>query len=232
MTRRYVVEVAGVAGSGKSTLARMLCRDPDWRLADPIHTRTPEHLALVVRSVPRVLPILAGGLGPGPRLSWPDLKLLAYVSGWHRLIGRRPEYERGVTLLDQGPIYALVRLKAQAKNVTTRAPFERWWNEMLERWSHELGAVVWLDAPDRVLWERINGRVQPHTTKGGPPDTGHRFISTYRRLFEEILHRLDVPDGPEILRFDTGATPTEDIAERLRPTLLARSTSSVDGRGE
>ena len=158
-----LVEIAGVAGAGKSTLARRLSRgEGDVRVGDFIHTRTPAHLRYVVHSLPRIAPILAGTLGPGPRLSWPEAKLLVYVTEWHRFLCSRAEYEGGVTLLDQGPLYALVRLKAQGKNVTGRAAFERWWNEMLEQWASHLDLVVWLDAPDAVLWERINGRDQRH----------------------------------------------------------------------
>ena len=163
-----LVEIAGVAGAGKSTLARRLSRgEGDVRVGDFIHTRTPAHLRYVVHSLPRIAPILAGTLGPGPRLSWPEAKLLVYVTEWHRFLCSRAEYEGGVTLLDQGPLYALVRLKAQGKNVTGRAAFERWWNEMLEQWASHLDLVVWLDAPDAVLWERINGRDQ-RTRRSAP----------------------------------------------------------------
>ena len=229
--RRYLVEIAGVAGAGKSSLAREICRrDDGFQLAEFIHARTPGHLVHAARAIPRTLPILAGSLAPGPRLSWADLKLLVYVSGWHRVLGRKPGYGRGVTLLDQGPIYALVRLKAQAKNVTAGAPFERWWNDMLERWTGELSSIVWLDAPDRVLWERINGRAQPHTTKGGPAGAGQMFISRYRQLFEEILDRIDSTGGPEIHRFDTSAASTGWIAGALGPILTARSVSPARAR--
>jgi hypothetical protein len=222
--RPYLVEVAGVAGAGKSTLTHLLCQgEADCSRADFIHARTPEHLAYVAHSLPRLLPILIGNLRPRSRLSWAEFKLLVYVSEWHRFLNRKPEYDHGCTLLDQGPIYALVRLKAESKSASVPA-FERWWNQKLELWAHQLSTIIWLDTADQVIWDRINERGQRHRTKGAPLDVGRRFLAKYRRLFEEVLDRVSMMGGPEILRFDTSEMGSEQIAEHLGPILAAHSS--------
>jgi len=229
-SRPYLVEVSGVAGAGKSTLVRRICEaDGNWRRAAFINARTPRHLVYIARTLPRVFPILIRNLGPRPRLSWADFKLLVYVSGWDRFFDRTPEYRGGITALDQGPVYALVRLKAQGKRVTSSAVFERWWNDMIELWADELAAVIYLDASDQVLWDRINGRAQAHTMKGEPAGVGQAFIARYRQLFEEILDRLDRPGGPSILRLDTSATSAQQLATDIQQNLADLADRHVLG---
>jgi hypothetical protein len=219
----YLIEVAGVAGVGKSTLTHLLCQgDPECRRADFIHARTPEHLAYFAHSLPRLLPVMAGSFGIGPRLRWADFKLLVYVTEWKRFLNGNPQYHFGCTVLDQGPLYALVRLKAEAKGGVCSAPFERWWNRMVELWAAELDLIIWLDAADQVVWDRINERVQRHKTKGEPVEVGRRFIVRYRRLFEEIFDRVNSLGGAEVLRFDTSETRSEQIAAQVGPLLTAR----------
>jgi hypothetical protein len=217
------VEILGIAGSGKSTLARLLARDPALEMAGFIHARRPAHLLQIVRGIPRLLPILASGLTSSPRISWPECKLLVYVSRWGRVLSRQAR-RTGTTILvfDQGPLYAMVRLHAEAKPFTTRRSFTAWREEALERWANELDGVVWLDAPDDVLWSRINERPQGHKQKGVEEGAGRRFIARYRQAFEDVLRTMEELDGPWILRFDTGVASATQIAEKVQPLLEDR----------
>ncbi len=93
---------------------------------------------------------------------------------------------------------------------------------MLERWANELDAVVWLDAPDDVLWSRINERPQGHKQKGVAAGAGRLFIARYRQAFEGVLRTMEELDGPQIVRFDTSVTSATQIAERIEPLLEDR----------
>ena len=217
------VEILGVAGAGKSTVVRLLGEGPGFTRAEFIHTRKPSHLVQVARGLPRLMPILLGGITRRPRISWPELKLLVYVTRWRFFLERRTPAPGTVLLFDQGPLYALVRLQAEGKGFTTLSAFDVWREEMLERWASELSVVVWLDAPDPVLWSRINERSQGHRTKGEEAEAGHSFIDRYRRSFDALLQRMEELGGPDVLRFDTSTATAEQIAETVRPLLAPAS---------
>ena len=225
------VEILGVAGAGKSTVARLLGRGPGFARAEFIHTRKPSHLLQVARGIPRLMPILLAGIARRPRISWPELKLLVYVSRWRLFLARRRPAPGTVLLFDQGPLYALVRLEAEGKPFTARRAFEDWSEEMLRSWASELIALIWLDAPDAVLWSRINERSQGHKKKGEEAEAGYRFIARYRRTFDGLLRRMEELGGPPVLRFDTSTATAEQIVDTLAPSLLtARSAASDPAR--
>ena len=210
------IEILGVAGAGKSTLATHLAADPGFEMAPFIHARRPADLLLILRTIPRLLPILWAGLTHAPRISWRECKLLVYVTRWAPVLRRRRARTDTVLLLDQGPLYAIVRLMAEAKPFTGRRPFTSWKGQMLDRWSTELSDVIWLDAPDDVLWSRINERDQDHRQKGAQVEAGHRFIFRYRRAFESIVPIVEEKGAVRTLRFDTSTSTVEGIVEVVR----------------
>jgi adenylate kinase family enzyme len=217
------IEILGVAGAGKSTVTTALARHREFETASFIHARRPSDLFLILRSIPGLLPILSAGLRTAPRISWPECKLLVYVSRWGPVLRRRRRRDGSLLLIDQGPLYAMVRLTADRKPYTERPAFATWKDDMLERWATELDVVVWLDAPDDVLWGRINSREKDHQQKGEATEAGRRFITRYRGAFESILRSIEGTGRVRVLRFDTGASTVEQIADALR--------TSIDPRG-
>lgn len=209
------VEILGVAGSGKSTVARLLTSAPPFERAGFIHAREPAHLVEILRSVPTLRLIIRDGLRP-PRITWPELKLLVYVTRWDRVLSRSPRPDGTVLVFDQGPLYALGRLEAEARSFSTRPAFRSWRDDMLARWTDRLSTVIWLDAPDQVLWRRINQRTQGHRSKGASEDEGIRFIRRYRRTFEGLLADVEDLGGPRVVRLDTGELTREEVVEAAR----------------
>jgi gluconate kinase len=218
----YLVEIAGVAGAGKSSLARALrSAQPACRFAGPFEARKIGHLPFMAHSLPRLAPIAAANLRTGRSLTWTEAKLLIYAMEWPRYLARRKEYRDRVTILDQGPTYALATLGVTEVPIAGCESLGTWWNTTVETWSRELDAIVWLDAPDPVLRERINQREQPHGIKGKPVEVGYRFMATYRRSFDQVFDRMALTGGPEILRYDTSLRSTEEILAEVSEQLAA-----------
>ena len=53
--------------------------------------------------------------------------------------------------------------------------------------------VIWLDAPDEILLDRIRNRQQEHIVKTQPATIGYEFLDRYRAEYEFILSISDRP---------------------------------------
>ena len=206
---RKLVEITGVAGSGKSTVTSILVEGPFSR-APFISAREPRQAVLFLRSLPRLVPILVGNFRSRPRMTWADFKLMVYVSSWNHHLDAIGLGENLV--FDQGPLYALVRLRAKGIGVADSTAFSRWWSQMLAKWLEEISVVVWLDADDAALIGRLNSRDQRHDLKGAPEDEGREFLARYRSLFDEIAARIEKRERPNLIRIDTGDLRPVDVA--------------------
>ena len=96
--------------------------------------------------------------------------------------------------------------------------FRRWWDGMLTRWSHALDMIIWLDAPDAVLVERIHRRDSWHFVKEKSKKEAAEFLARYRTSYERIIPSLIANNGPTVLRFDTAQ---ESLARIVEQALVA-----------
>jgi deoxyadenosine/deoxycytidine kinase len=222
-TRPISVEIIGVAGSGKSSLARALAGNSYTR-PPFISASDPRHLAVILRVLPRLWPLLVQGVTRSPRMSWADFKLMAYITGWREYLTRLPEARESTLVFDQGPLYALGRLEAKGLGMASTPAYQRWWDEMLSLWAAEISMVVWLDATEEQLLDRINRRPQDHEIKGRPDDESSKFIGHYREVFRRLLARIEELGAAEVVSFDTTALDTDQLSELVQE--LVRNHSS------
>lgn len=218
-----LIEITGVAGSGKSTVTSILT-DGSYSKAPFISARDLGQASMFLRSVPRLAPLLIGNLRQKPRMTWADFKLMVYVTALNGYLESVAPTEPLV--FDQGPLYALVRLRAKGIGVANTPEFSRWWSEMLGKWLDQISLVVWLDADDEVLMERLNQRDQRHDLKGAPVDEGKMFLSEYRTLFDDVASEIDRRERPALERIDTGGTPANDVARAIIDALASRTESA------
>ena len=96
---------------------------------------------------------------------------------------------------------------------------------MLEGWLSAVDVLVWLDAPDDVLWGRtMNGTVA--RDERAIVEEALAFLGRYRALFADILDRAEATGRPLVLRFDTSVTSPTEIALLVGPLVAdARTTA-------
>jgi hypothetical protein len=226
------VEIAGVAGSGKSTLTRVVCAgSPDFRLDGPLRLHDRRHLPYVLHSIPRLVPLLMHAVMARRSPTWTEFKVIVYLMEWTRWLARRNDYRTGVTFIDQGPVYGLARLRHASPPVAGTEPRGPWWASTTAVWADALDAIVWVDAPNEVLLDRVNIREQDHEIKGGSHAAGVEFIDSYRACYETVLRSMELRNGPTVLRYDTSRQSAQEIASDVLRRLGQVPNRSVDNPG-
>ena len=203
-----LVELVGPPGAGKSTVFHaLLARAENVQVAPVLLTR--EYAPLLAANVAATLGTLVRR-GAIRCLTPAHLRVMAYLRALPAVVERRPPGAGGVLVFDQGPLYLLGRPRVMDTRLAT------WRQEMFESWASLLDVVVWLDAPDPVLVERIDGRSKWHRLKGQPANATTDVLTESRAVYEDMISRLEGRDDrPAILRFDTSDAPPDEIADAL-----------------
>lgn len=152
-------------------------------------------------------------------MTWADLKLMVYVTRWRAFFLSRVESHEGPIVFDQGPLYALARLKAKGLGIASTPAFLRWWEKMVTMWAGEMSLVIWLDASNEELLRRINERDGDHIIKGAPNDEGIVFLDHYRGVFEDVLDRVERSAGVEVVRMDTSEMGRDEVVHSVQALL-------------
>jgi hypothetical protein len=206
-----VIELVGPAASGKSTLFRALAAQ-SADITPGVRFGGLGHVRLGLRHAAKLLPAWVASRDRW--LSEKELRSLNYVVGWAEGV-ERGVAGAGLAVFDHGPIFRLARLRAFGPRLVESAAFRRWAEDAVERWAQLLDAVVWLEAPDALLAERIGARAEHHRMKGGDAGETRRFLDRYRAAYALLLEELATAGAPEPIRVDTSREPPDAIASRL-----------------
>lgn len=210
---RCVVELAGPAGAGKTTLASALVSEGAQARVGVDSSRI--DLAIGAFSLG---PVLAGARVSTSGRGWTkgELRSLVYLMAWHRELASRSS---GTYLLDHGPAFRLAVLAAWGPPMTRTPVFRKWWTRTAQAWGQLLDGVVWLDAPDAVLLERIDSRHRMHRIQNADTETAQAFLARYRAAYDAILV-LFREAGTPVLSIDTSTGTPENLAARVRSSFL------------
>jgi shikimate kinase len=213
-SRPLIVEIIGPAGAGKTTLLRALCEQNKRILVgeDP-GIKNFRHFPFFVRHAPLLFSAILRGSENARTSSWNAAKRLTYLKGWHRVLKRPSAHE--VTLLDHGPIFHLATLYGFAPDQAQGRSRFHWWDTALRQWASTLDIVVWLDATDDILTERIRSREQRHVMKKAPTHEAIKYLSKYRSSFEQVVSELTANEGINVLCFDTSHDAPKDILDQV-----------------
>lgn len=218
-----VAEIVGPAGAGKTTLLRALSERTE-RIRPSVCLPRTAFLSALISNAMTLAPAFLRHYRQDRWFTWRETRSMVYLKGWHQILMRYGLDNELVTVLDHGAIYRLALLREFGPEVTKSHTYISWWTNMLNQWAATLGVVIWLDAPDAILIERVNSRSIDHRIKGQTEQDVRQFFFRYRRCYEEVIARMTASCGPDLLRIETDRTSLDEIVDRSLTALHLKAS--------
>lgn len=216
--RTVVAELVGPAGAGKTALLRALARH-DAGVRAGAHIDRWRDLPTVLRQAALLAPIGIELIRRRPRAFRSAMGQLIRLRTLPVVLEREARTARGAMVLDEGPLFALGRLCVSQEADRGKDRLAQEWQTQLEDWAARLDLVIWLDAPDHLLMERIRSRPKTHRVKAGTDDVIVAFLHRYRRAYETIRARIATTGHARQVDIDTSAVSSDQASELVLAAL-------------
>lgn len=213
-----IVEIVGPAGAGKTTLYQALdCHTDRIQVGNFPDVRKVSDVPFFFWNGIRIIPnLLRLYRSDSRQLTRREFAWMSILYGWTELLRKESRRNDRIIVLDQGPVYLLAEMRLFGPEYLKQAGAQGLWQTLYKRWGTVLDTVVWLDAEDEVLLERIRNRQQEHIVKEQPATVVFEFLNCYRSEYERILSILEAQGaGLKVLRFNTRQQPKEILGQLM-----------------
>jgi hypothetical protein len=216
--RAVVVELVGPAGAGKTTLAKgVTAADATVRSGLSLWGLPRRRL---FRSAMGLLPTVLGATLHRAHLRAGEMAQMIRLGALRSVVEHEASRHR-IIILDEGPVFALSWLDVFFSRNGDHVPAS-WRRRVVAEWATLLDVVVFIDASDITLANRIRTREKPHDVKHLPDAEIVGFSAGFRRAFERAIgERAEAGHiVVDSLKTDTG--PVDENTARLMTKLTQR----------
>ncbi|BAY24260.1 thymidylate kinase [Calothrix sp. NIES-2100] len=214
-----IVEFLGPAGAGKTTLLRAL-KQSHPNIKEGVIANEIDCIPYLITNTLLFFPTFISQYQHTRWFTWKETRSMIYTQVWHEILEREKDNKNLAILFDHGPLFRLARLLACGPDITKSPIYQEWSNKILAQWMNTLDIVVWLDAPNTVLLQRVHNRDTWHEVKEKSDIEGHNFLENYRRVYEEIITQIKSNSPIKILHFNTSEKSVEHIANETLMALI------------
>jgi nicotinamide riboside kinase len=216
--RAVIVELVGPAGAGKTTLARgVTAVDASVRSGLSLWGLPRRRL---FRSAMALLPTIVGATVNRTPLRAGELAQMIRLGALRSVVEDEASQHR-VIILDEGPVFALSWLDMFFSRNGDRVPAS-WRSRVIAEWATLLDVVVFIDASDIILADRIRTRDKDHMVKDKPDDEVFGFSAGFRRAFERAIDELAQVGHIIVESLKTDGAPVDENTARLLTKLKQR----------
>ena len=209
-----IAEIIGPSGAGKSSVSAYLDGAGTGIRAGVTIWGLPMRLIAgsSIRSIPKIARVIVGRR----RVRIAELKQVIRLEAFYRyLTAGKSNAEPGLLILDEGAVFALAKLRADLNGTPQGRMYEQWESEQLDRWARLIDTVIWLDAPDDLLIQRINGRDKQHRMKNRPHSEVIAFLNDYRQAYESIVRELERRRSVHVYKYQTADIVSSSLADEI-----------------
>jgi cytidylate kinase len=217
------IEIAGPAGSGKSTLTRALVAGNSKIVnVDPPKPQRFRDLPFFLRNFFPSLPMYISLLGEGDRrLSKREFAWWMILNGWSKQILSLPNGGLRSYIFDQGPVFLLTSLYDFGPTSMRSNVFINQWEPLFKKWAEVLDMVVFLDAPNECLLNRINSREKEHIIKNEKQEVAYEFLDKWKASYQDVMHVFSTqPLSPRIMMVDTEKVPLNRVCRLIKMEII------------
>jgi hypothetical protein len=212
--RLLLMEMLGLCGAGKSSLYRQL------KQGNPrIHKLPPPPKYYYLLCLPKLtllwLPLYLVRYRKTRWFSLQEIRLMLYLEAWLPYLKKQSIKHDQIIVLDPGSIYWLSALLEFGPEITRDPWFRSWWNIMYRRWMNALDIIIWLDAPDELLYDRVIRRDEYHEVKNISKDEAIASFGRYRSWYQKIVKQMTSQRDIQLISYTTDKISTNQMAEEI-----------------
>jgi hypothetical protein len=210
----HIIEMVGVAGTGKSTLRNAMMQR-DKRIIFFDRPGNISYLPFLIKMVILWLPLYLKEYRHTRWFTVQEIRNMGYLDTWISRIHYRALFNENIFIIEPGSVYWLSTLQGNGPEITNHPRFQRWWKHEFQRWASELDAIIWLDAPEDVCYQRINTRHQWHQFLECRAESALEELTLYRKYYQKIVPEMASLRPIKVFYFLTDQISTERIVEQV-----------------
>lgn len=216
--KQRVVEIVGPAGSGKTTLYQAFEHySESIRLENfPDVNKVADAPFFIVHGLRLIPNLLRSYRFNSRQLTRREFAWMTILNGWSALLRKQSNDNGKIIILDQGPVYLLAEMRLFGPEYLMQKAAESLWQDLYSSWAATLDMIIWLDAADEILLNRIQNREQELIVKNHPAKVVYEYLNRYRTEYDCILSTLATRNADlKVLQIDTGRQSTQNIVNQF-----------------